>query len=109
MDTKIKILLAEDDENLGLLLKEYLIADRVLLPGYVTAVWNWMKRADVDLSVDIQSFDRENSEALSANFSMVLQSGHLSINPAVLVYPKGRADLSLQFYEIQFQRGGRES
>jgi two-component system, OmpR family, response regulator len=26
MDTKIKILLAEDDENLGLLLKEYLIA-----------------------------------------------------------------------------------
>jgi len=58
---------------------------------------DWMKLADVDLSVDIQSFDRENSEALSANFSMALQSGLLSIKPAILVYPKGQADLDLQF------------
>ncbi|MFA9389145.1 MAG: response regulator transcription factor [Prolixibacteraceae bacterium] len=34
MDTKIKILLAEDDENLGLLLKEYLIAK-----GYETDLY----------------------------------------------------------------------
>ncbi|MEA3243859.1 MAG: AsmA-like C-terminal region-containing protein [Pseudomonadota bacterium] len=57
----------------------------------------WMKKADVDLSVDIQSFDRANSEALSGNFRAVLKSGHLSVKPATLVYPKGRADLDLQF------------
>jgi glycosyltransferase involved in cell wall biosynthesis len=34
-------------------LKEYLIAGRVLLPGYVSAVWNWMKRADVVVSVSL--------------------------------------------------------
>jgi len=34
-------------------LKEYLIAGRVLLPGYVSAVWNWMKRADVFVSVSL--------------------------------------------------------
>jgi uncharacterized protein involved in outer membrane biogenesis len=57
----------------------------------------WMKKADVDLSVDIQSFDRANSEALSANFRAVLKSGHLSVKHATLVYPKGQADLDLQF------------
>ncbi|MGI9319773.1 MAG: AsmA-like C-terminal region-containing protein, partial [Thiogranum sp.] len=57
---------------------------------------DWMKKADVDLSVDIQSFDRSHSEALSANFRAVLKSGQLSVRPATLVYPKGQADLDLQ-------------
>jgi hypothetical protein len=56
----------------------------------------WMKKADVDVSVDIQSFDRANSEAVSGNFRAVLKSGHLSVRPATLVYPKGQADLDLQ-------------
>ena len=57
----------------------------------------WMKKVDVDLFVDIQSFDRANSEALSANMKMALKSGHLSVGPAILVYPKGQAALDLQF------------
>jgi DNA-binding response OmpR family regulator len=46
MDTKIKILLAEDDENLGLLLKEYLIAkgyETDLYPDGETAYHGFMK------------------------------------------------------------------
>ncbi|HPB06086.1 MAG TPA: response regulator transcription factor [Prolixibacteraceae bacterium] len=46
MDTKIKILLAEDDENLGLLLKEYLIAkgyDTDLFPDGETAYHGFMR------------------------------------------------------------------
>jgi len=57
----------------------------------------WMKKADVDLSVDIQSFDRANSEALSANMRAVLKSGQLSVKHASLVYPKGQADMDFQF------------
>ena len=46
MDTKVKILLAEDDENLGLLLKEYLIAkgyDTDLYPDGETAYHGFMR------------------------------------------------------------------
>jgi DNA-binding response OmpR family regulator len=46
MDTKIRILLAEDDENLGLLLKEYLIAkgyDTDLYPDGETAYHGFMR------------------------------------------------------------------
>lgn len=46
MDTKIKILLAEDDENLGLLLKEYLIAkgyDTDLYPDGELAYHGFMR------------------------------------------------------------------
>ncbi len=46
MDTKIKILLAEDDENLGLLLKEYLIAkgyETDLYPDGETAYHGFMR------------------------------------------------------------------
>jgi uncharacterized protein involved in outer membrane biogenesis len=57
---------------------------------------SWMKKADIDLSVDIQSFDRAYSEAVSAKFRIALKSGHLSIQPASVVYPKGRADLAFQ-------------
>jgi|GEM_PF-1814918 hypothetical protein len=57
---------------------------------------DWLKKADVDLTVDILSFDRANSEALSANARAVLKSGRLSVGPATLVYPKGQASLDLQ-------------
>jgi two-component system, OmpR family, response regulator len=46
MDTKVKILLAEDDENLGLLLKEYLIAkgyDTDLFPDGEMAYHGFMR------------------------------------------------------------------
>lgn len=46
MDTKVKVLLAEDDENLGLLLKEYLIAkgyDTDLFPDGEMAYHGFMR------------------------------------------------------------------
>jgi hypothetical protein len=58
---------------------------------------DWLKKVDVDLAVDILSFDRANSEALSASARAVLKSGRLSVGPATLVYPKGQASLDLQF------------
>ncbi|MEN8762155.1 MAG: AsmA-like C-terminal region-containing protein, partial [Thiogranum sp.] len=57
----------------------------------------WMKKADVDLHIDIQSFDRANSEALSANMRAILKSGQLLVKHATLVYPKGQADMDFQF------------
>ena len=46
MDQKVKLLLAEDDENLGLLLKEYLLAkgyDATLYPDGDAAFKGFMK------------------------------------------------------------------
>jgi len=34
-------------------IKEYALPGRVLLPGYVPAVWSWIKRADVFVSVSL--------------------------------------------------------
>jgi hypothetical protein len=57
---------------------------------------DWMHKANLDLDVNIESFDREHSEALSAKFKIKLNAGHLSVKPATLVYPKGQAVLDLQ-------------
>ncbi len=56
----------------------------------------WMKKADMDLLVDIQSFDRDYSEAVSAEFRILMKGGRLSVKPASIGYPKGQADLELQ-------------
>ena len=57
---------------------------------------DWLKTVDLDLSVNIQSFDRNQSAAESADATIRLKSGHLSVRPAKLVYPKGHANLDLQ-------------
>lgn len=54
------------------------------------------KAVDLDLAIEIQSFDRAHSEAESAQATISLKSGHLSVRPARLVYPKGEATLDLQ-------------
>jgi hypothetical protein len=54
------------------------------------------KAVDLDLSIDIVSFDRAYSAAESAQVAITLKSGHLSVQPATLVYPKGKASLDLQ-------------
>jgi hypothetical protein len=51
---------------------------------------------DLDLDIDIRSFDRSQSAAESAKATIRLKSGHLSVSPAALVYPKGSAELDLQ-------------
>lgn len=57
---------------------------------------DWMKAVDLDLSVDVESFDREYSEAVSGNMHLVLKSGQLAAYPATLVYPEGEAHMSLR-------------
>ena len=55
-----------------------------------------LKAVDLDLDIDIQSFDRSQSAAESARATIRLKSGHLSVSPATLVYPKGSAEFDLQ-------------
>ena len=59
--------------------------------------FEWLKKFDLDLSIDVESFDPERSNIQSAQFAIALKSGHLSISPATLVYPKGNLQLDVQF------------
>jgi len=54
MEKKVKLLLAEDDENLGLLLKEYLIAK-----GYIKLIKDTM---DVDITDEEEILDQIKKE-----------------------------------------------
>lgn len=56
----------------------------------------WRKNVDMDLSVDIASFSKINSNLESARFVVTQKRGHLSISPATLVYPRGQLELDLQ-------------
>ncbi len=56
----------------------------------------WLKKANLDLEIDIESFSKAKSSIESAQFVIAQKDGHLSINPAVLVYPKGRLEMDFQ-------------
>lgn len=58
--------------------------------------FNWLKKTDLDLSLEIDSFNPQKSSAQSGQFRIVLQSGHLKISPARLVYPKGELNFDLE-------------
>jgi DNA-binding response OmpR family regulator len=73
MDTKIKILLAEDDENLGLLLKEYLIAkgyDTDLYPDGETAYHGFMRNQYNLCLLDVM-MPRKDGFSLAKDIRMV--------------------------------------
>ena len=55
-----------------------------------------LKAVDLEVAVDIQSFDRTQSAAESAHAKISPNSGHLSLHLATLVYHKGEANLDLQ-------------
>jgi uncharacterized protein involved in outer membrane biogenesis len=55
-----------------------------------------LKKVDVDLAIEVESFDQESFLAESAQFQVSLKSGLLSISPARLVYPKGKLDIDLR-------------
>ena len=57
---------------------------------------DWLQAVDLDLAVNIVSFDRTQSAAESADARISLKSGQLSVHPATVVYPKGKANLDLQ-------------
>jgi hypothetical protein len=58
--------------------------------------FDWMKKADVDIAVKVESFSQESFLADSAQFRVVLKSGLLFISPGRFDYPKGELDIDLQ-------------
>lgn len=61
-----------------------------------TISFDWMHRFDLDLAVDIQSFDPELSRAQSAKADIAMSSGRLWVRPATLSYPVGELAVELQ-------------
>ncbi|MGD8433978.1 MAG: AsmA family protein, partial [Syntrophobacterales bacterium] len=58
--------------------------------------FDWLKKADVDITIEVESFAQEQFLAESAHFHLGIKSGLLSISPARFVYPKGKLDMDLQ-------------
>jgi hypothetical protein len=58
--------------------------------------FDWLKKVDVDIALEVESFAQESFLAESAQFHVGLKSGLLSISPARLVYPKGKLNMDLQ-------------
>jgi uncharacterized protein involved in outer membrane biogenesis len=58
--------------------------------------FDWLQKLDLDIAIEVESFAQESLLANSGQFHVGLQSGLLSISPALLVYPKGKLDMDLQ-------------
>jgi len=58
--------------------------------------FEWLNKADLDLSVDIESFDEQKARAQSGKLAVVVQSGELRVSPATLVYPAGELNLEIE-------------
>ncbi len=58
--------------------------------------FHWLKKADLDLTVDVDSFDQEGWEAQSAKLVLALKSGQLVVRPATFTYPKGTMDMEFE-------------
>jgi len=58
--------------------------------------FDWLKKVDVDIAIEVESFAQESFLAQSAQLHVGLNSGLLSISPAALVYPKGKLDMDLE-------------
>jgi len=56
----------------------------------------WLKKVDVDVAIEIESFAKEEFLANSAQFQVKVKSGVLSIRPASFVYAKGKLDMDLE-------------
>lgn len=57
---------------------------------------DWLKKVDMDLSVDIESFDEKRSQIESARFEVNLESGMLVISPAELTYSEGKLEIDMR-------------
>jgi hypothetical protein len=58
--------------------------------------FGWLKKVDLNIGVEVESFAKEQFLANSAQFQVKIKSGLLSISPAHLDYPKGKLDLDLE-------------
>ncbi|MEE9527503.1 MAG: AsmA family protein, partial [Syntrophobacteria bacterium] len=57
--------------------------------------FDWLKKVDVDIAIEVESFAQEQFLADSAQFQVVVNSGLLSISPARFVYAEGKLDIDL--------------
>ena len=57
--------------------------------------FGWLKTFDLALGVDVASFDPASSPARSADITVTLKSGLLTVDPVVVTYPKGQLKLAL--------------
>ena len=58
--------------------------------------FDWLKKVDVDVAIEVESFAKEQFLANSAQFQVKVKSGVLSISPARFVYAKGKLDMDLE-------------
>ena len=58
--------------------------------------FDWLNKVDADVSIEIESFAKEQFLADSAQFQVQIKSGVLSISPARFVYAKGKLDMDLE-------------
>ena len=58
--------------------------------------FGWLKKVDVDVAIEVESFAKEEFLADSAQFRVKVESGVLSISPAQFVYAKGKLDMDLE-------------
>ena len=56
-----------------------------------------LHKFDLALAVDVATFDPTDSEAVSAESTIRLKSGLLTLRPAIIRYPKGTLDLDLSY------------
>ena len=57
--------------------------------------FDWLNKFDLDLSLDVESFDPELSPAQSAKADIAMSSGQLWVRPAAVKYPVGELELEL--------------
>ncbi len=74
---------------------------------------DWLNKANLNLTVDVESFKSETSLLQSARFEMAMSPGLLSISPAKLVYPKGDLDLDVHIdgrdaLQVKFRAHGND-
>jgi hypothetical protein len=75
--------------------------------------FDWLHKFDLDLSVDVESFDPELSRAQSAKVDIAMSSGQLWARPATVSYPVGELKLELhldarQQPKISFEAHGQD-
>jgi hypothetical protein len=58
--------------------------------------FDWLKKVNVDVAIEVESFAKEQFLANSAQFQVVVDSGVLSIGPGHFVYPEGKLEIELQ-------------
>jgi uncharacterized protein involved in outer membrane biogenesis len=58
--------------------------------------FHWLKKADLDLKVDVESFEEDQWDAQSAKLVIALKSGQLAVKPLTFAYTKGNLDMEFQ-------------